>query len=500
MKKNLPIIFSLLLAIGISFLFNDSNYSFSLQAEGIDTQQLISQKVISVNDNAKTISKIYDSGKLIGVISDYNYIDSRLKEVYKEKYEVQYPNSDIDIGQDVYISDELSYYEYENVDEAIFNYINERDLFTISSVAIEFSNNNNVYDIIYVSDRKLFDDALNEYLKYFVDEESLLKIQNNQTVEAISGFGNRVVDIEILQNISNKIAYTKPENIKTTKEEVLEYLKYGKNTERQYYKVVQYDTVEGVGSKNYGLSAVQVMNINSDVIKSVEQVLEPGTLLNVTYFTSPIDIVVNRESVKEEAIYPDGAVLIEDPNKKKGETESVQPEVLGSKNVLYGEKWINGVLVSGNEISSVVTRQPVKEVIKVGTLEIPGVGTGTFRWPVDNPFITCAWGCYYSHRAIDIKNSYNRYGELYAADRGVVMETGYNSINGNYIVIDHNNGFQTYYGHMNVPTPLNVGDIVDKGDIIGQIGMTGRASGPHVHFFIIENGERRNPCEGYLSC
>ena len=69
-----------------------------------------------------------------------------------------------------------------------------------------------------------------------------------------------------------------------------------------------------------------------------------------------------------------------------------------------------------------------------------------------------------------------------------------------YIIIDHNNGYETYYGHMNVPSPLQVGDVVDKGDVIGQIGMTGLATGPHTHFFIMYEGERYNPCDGFLPC
>ena len=270
--------------------------------------------------------------------------------------------------------------------------------------------------------------------------------------------------------------------------------------ERHYYTVKQYDTVEGVGAKNFGLSAEQIMNINSDIIKSTEQVLEAGTILNVTYFTSPIDIVVNKESVKKEEVYPEAAMLVEDPTVKQGVTETIQAEEPGSKNVLYDETWINGVLIKGIEVSSVITVQPIQEIIKVGTLVIPGIGTGTFRWPVDNPVITCRWGCYFNHRAIDIKNAYDRYGSLYAADRGKVEEIGYTGINGNYIIIDHGNGYETYYGHMNVPSPLSVGDVVDKGDVIGQIGKTGYATGPHVHFFIIYNGERRDPCDGFLPC
>lgn len=163
------------------------------------------------------------------------------------------------------------------------------------------------------------------------------------------------------------------------------------------------------------------------------------------------------------------------------------------------------MLVSGTLQSSVDTLQPVNEIIAVGTLEIPGVGTGQYRWPVENPIISCGWGCYYGHQAIDVQNMYDKYGPIYAADRGVVVENTYHYISGNYVVIDHNNGQRTYYGHMNVPSPIEEGTIVDKGDYIGQLGMTGYATGPHTHFYIEELNEdniyvKLDPCNGFLDC
>ena len=53
---------------------------------------------------------------------------------------------------------------------------------------------------------------------------------------------------------------------------------------------------------------------------------------------------------------------------------------------------------------------------------------------------------------------------------------------------------------MNRPAYVSVGENVEKGEVIGQIGQTGKAYGPHVHFFIMENGVRRNPCDGFLDC
>ena len=203
---------------------------------------------------------------------------------------------------------------------------------------------------------------------------------------------------------------------------------------------------------------------------------------------------MKKEPIIAQTVYRTNSEL------REGVIQKVQSGVDGSKNSLYTERWINGVLVSGTLTSSVDTLQPINEVVEVGTMQIPGVGTGTFQWPVDNPYISCHWGCYYGHRAIDIQNAYDRYGPIYAADRGVIEVNSYNGINGNYIIIDHNNGYETYYGHMNVPSPLQVGDVVDKGDVIGQIGMTGLATGPHTHFFIMYEGERYNPCDGFLPC
>ncbi len=503
MKKYLPIVVSLIMSVVLSFLFSSyrlDNATKTIDAQVNENSQILPQKIISVNENPKSVTKVFESGKLLGVISDKSYFDLKLNEVYQKRFKQDYPKSKIDVGQDLYTITELSYYTYENIDESIFSYIEQKDLFNLEATAIEFSNKDGVYAVIYVNDLKIFDEALHKYLQFFVDGDSLRLLQNKQSTTAISGYGSRATSIEIMEKISNKTAYTSPGKIMTSVDQVLEYLKYGDNVERQYYTVKQYDTVEGVGAKNFGLTAEQIMNINSDIIKSTEQVLEPGTLLNVTYFTSPIDVSVNKESVKKEAVYPGAALLVEDPSIRTGVTETIQNGEVGSKNVLYEEKWINGVLVSGTEISSVVTSQPIQEIIKVGTLLIPGVGTGTFRWPVDNPVITCGWGCYYNHRAIDIKNSYDRYGPLLASDRGTVWEIGYTGVNGNYIIIDHGNGYQTYYGHMSAPSPLALGTRVDQGDVIGQIGMTGRATGPHVHFFIIYNGERKNPCDGYLGC
>lgn len=503
MKKILPILFAAIASFVIVYVIPQvvgASKPPIIETSAQYEESLIEQNVLGVKSEIREISKIYDTGKLLGVLSDKKVLDTMLDEVYKEKYEIDFPKSTLDVGKDIYIINEMSYNEYENVDEQIGTYLKDKNSFTVQTNAIEFYDENGTFATIYVDDIAKYEEALNQYLKYFIDEESLNALRNNQTIPELTSYGTKSTSIEVLQNTAIKKAYADPSEIMKTANEVKNFLEYGTNEERRYYTVVAYDMVEGVGSKN-GLSADQVVNINSSLLKNTEQVLEPGTELCVTYFESPIDIVVKKEAMKKEPVYPGETIYIDDESMLINAAPIVEQEAIaGLQNVLYEETWINGVLVKGDVVSSIVTSQPQQEIVRKGTKEIPGVGTGTFRWPIDNVNITCRWGCYGGHQAIDLQNRYERYGNIYAADRGTICEVGYTNINGNYMIIDHNNGYKSYYGHMNKPTEYKVGDRVDKGQVIGQLGMTGIASGPHVHFFIMLDDVRRNPCDGYLDC
>lgn len=75
---------------------------------------------------------------------------------------------------------------------------------------------------------------------------------------------------------------------------------------------------------------------------------------------------------------------------------------------------------------------------------------------------------------------------IYASASGKVIiakSSGYNGGYGEYVVISHSNGTQTLYGHMSTVLVVS-GQSVDKGDVIGKVGSTGRSTGNHVHFEI----------------
>jgi murein DD-endopeptidase MepM/ murein hydrolase activator NlpD len=115
-------------------------------------------------------------------------------------------------------------------------------------------------------------------------------------------------------------------------------------------------------------------------------------------------------------------------------------------------------------------------------------GTGRFQWPTLG---TLTQGYWWGHRALDIAAATGT--PVYAADGGFVSFAGWTDVGyGRLIVIDHANGYATYYGHLN---SFNViaGQSVVRGQLIGTVGSTGNSSGPHVHFEIRYNYSLLNP-------
>lgn len=95
------------------------------------------------------------------------------------------------------------------------------------------------------------------------------------------------------------------------------------------------------------------------------------------------------------------------------------------------------------------------------------------------------------HNGIDIAASTGT--PIIASDSGVVTEVTYEpSGYGRKVVIDHQNGYRTLYAHAS-RTHVRVGQVVSAGDTIASVGSTGRSTGPHLHFEIIENGRRVDP-------
>jgi murein DD-endopeptidase MepM/ murein hydrolase activator NlpD len=83
---------------------------------------------------------------------------------------------------------------------------------------------------------------------------------------------------------------------------------------------------------------------------------------------------------------------------------------------------------------------------------------------------------------------------VYVTAAGTVKETGYQNGYGNLVTVDHGFGLQTRYGHL-LNYSVKAGDRVKRGDVIGRVGATGRATGYHLHYEVLANGRLLNPLQ-----
>lgn len=131
-------------------------------------------------------------------------------------------------------------------------------------------------------------------------------------------------------------------------------------------------------------------------------------------------------------------------------------------------------------------------------------------WPVETRSISSTWGPRMRSKVIRVKNHHKkkrvRYRSrhkgvdlnapmgtsVFAAMDGQVIAVGKQRQYGNFITIDHGNGVVTHYGHDKINL-VQVGDVVRRGQKIAEVGRTGNATGPHLHFELRLDGTQRNP-------
>lgn len=95
------------------------------------------------------------------------------------------------------------------------------------------------------------------------------------------------------------------------------------------------------------------------------------------------------------------------------------------------------------------------------------------------------------HDAVDFSGKVG--DKVYATAEGIVINTTYNKVRGNYIELEHKYGFITLYAHLN-EIIVEEGQMVKKGKLIGTIGRTGRTTGANLHYAVTKNNLKVNPC------
>lgn len=487
MNKQRVLLLAILAVVSLAFAFLMPNDESMKLANDMELNGIIPQKYIRKNLEEKEVLNIYYKEELLGIVHDLDEYEAFLNRIYIEKYAEEFPDTEVGLGEDIHVSKSLSYFEVEDKDEEIFEYLESNNFFSIMGYRIEFSNG----AVTYVKDSEDFIKARKDFVLNFLESEgvdpskTLKAIDSGQKPNVFSSLGlldlgYKYVDTAKISNVLVPI-----DLMLRDYNECIQWLSFGYNYKPSYYTVEEGDTLQGVAAKK-GVSTTNLVSVNADKIKSENQVLQVGEKLNVTEIKSPIKLEVTKQRVSIEPDYPKDTKYEYDPTLREGQRYVKQSYKVGKYRVMYNETFVNGVLdpKRSKEVSRLQLEFPQQEIVVIGTMVLPSVGSGSFRYPTDNAEVTCGWGCYAGHAALDIVNRYNRYGPVRAADRGRVYETGYTGINGYYIIINHNNGLYTYYGHMNRPAYVGAGVVVGKGEVIGQIGETGLAFGAHIHFEI----------------
>lgn len=259
------------------------------------------------------------------------------------------------------------------------------------------------------------------------------------------------------------------------------------------YTVQKGDTIFGIADK-FGLKPETILLSNRYTLSGLPENLQPGTVLQIP----PIDGVIYRWEVgnglngvaKFYGVEPQ--VIVDWPD------NNLDPATLGDwslPNIAEGTMiFIPGGYAEVPDWLPQVSRDTPAVATSYGEGycgEVNGVsGTGSFVWPTTETYLS---GYDYSsiHHGIDIAGSIGN--PVYASDAGVIVYAGWNSSGyGNLIIVDHDNGWQTVYGHLD-QILVNCGQSVGQGDEIGLLGTTGNSSGPHLHFEMRKDGGYENP-------
>jgi murein DD-endopeptidase MepM/ murein hydrolase activator NlpD len=241
------------------------------------------------------------------------------------------------------------------------------------------------------------------------------------------------------------------------------------------HKVARGEAWVGAIAKNYGttLSALQATNNNEFVL------MYPGMRMTV----------LNRDGQLYEV---------------KKEKETLDQIVAKYHREPEAARRFKEVIARANNLPGVALLAPY-EFERGARVLIPGIKINfdTYRFPFESqawPRISSRFGYRFHpvkkvrklHEGLDIPKPYGT--PVYAARSGRVVQAGWHDGYGQLIVIKHNNGETTRYGHLSRMYVKN-GDLVQRGKtMIGRVGSTGISTGPHLHFEVRDrNGRALNP-------
>ena len=294
-------------------------------------------------------------------------------------------------------------------------------------------------------------------------------------------------------------------NIYVKQEEILEQEDAENKLLENRYEIIEYALKEGDNiwdiAMTYGTTMERILELNPSI--KDETKMQIGDIIKVEK-ASPILSITTVEEATYKELIPADIQYVEFSDLYKDETKVYQEGNDGLKELTVAVTKVNGEEVSRSLISQKTLVEEKTKVIAYGTKERPVItvpdksesshSSGLFIHPLKgvgrvSSTYGSRWGTF--HKGIDYAASSGT--PVYASAAGKVIYSGYNSGGyGKLVIIEHSNGYQTYYAH-NSKLYVNVGETVSQGECIAGVGTTGDSTGNHLHFEIRRNGTPINP-------
>ncbi len=354
--------------------------------------------------------------------------------------------------------------------DQVVDTIKETTEFTVEAYEVKIDGET----IGYVQDKETYDKALENYGKQFLPQETegitnvVVQMQNDVTLEKTT-----TEKYKLMTQAELEAAFAEPVVAEKT------------------YTVVEGDTIWAIANAN-GLTEDELLDINPSIVKT--GAIYPGDTLNLVKKVPRVSVSVTYDKTYTDIAYRD---VEEVPNDKQYRTyrKTITEGSDGQSTYTIQVTKVNGVETARKTLNEEVIVAPVNKVVEVGTMNTPPKSsTGIFKQPASGRRTDNFGTRGGTHKGIDIAAPAGT--PIYAADGGVVKYSGWSGNYGNLVIIDHENGFQTYYAH-NSKLYVQPGERVYQGQLIAAMGTTGDSTGNHCHFEVRLNGVPVNP-DNYL--
>ncbi|MGG3800405.1 M23 family metallopeptidase [Metabacillus fastidiosus] len=324
-------------------------------------------------------------------------------------------------------------------------------------------------------DKKDAEAVLQKYKAEYISEKLDRQISTENTLHTLGQEEASRIDISFDEDILYSNEKVLEKDILTVDEGLL-LLKNGIKKEEKY-EVTYRTNIKEIAEKHH-LAVDELLAANPSL--KIDSIIGQGEIINIITHQPLLNIIITDGTLEKEiAPFPTDITAEESLFKDNKQVKEANHNAETEQNFL-----------TIKETSLEIKREIApEEILKEA---IPSRGGRVLSWPAVDGYISNKMGQSSGklHKGVDIVKPSNYM--VKAAENGTVLFAGNDGGYGNKVVIDHNNGLKTVYGHLN-SIAVSAGETVIKGQKIGVMGSTGQAADVHLHFEVYENDVIKNP-------